>query len=88
MRPSFRKTSPSLLRLDGDVARRLCGVGVPLERGLADLEAARVVAQGQLGVTRLATPGEEVAELVEADRDVALPPVRSRGSRLNRSSLI
>ena len=32
------------------------------------------MSQGLFGVTRLTAPSEEIAELVEADGDVARPP--------------
>ena len=60
-----------LVEADRDIASGLGGVRVPLLQRFGQLEAARVVAQGLFGVTRLTALGEEVAELLEADRNIA-----------------
>ena len=56
---------------DGDIARGLRRVRVALQEPFADFQAARVASQRLFGVARLTAPGEEIAQLVEADGDVA-----------------
>ena len=68
---ALREEVAELVEADRNVARRFRRVGVAGEKILAELQLAVVVLQRRFGVARLAASREEVAELFEADRNVA-----------------